>query len=179
MKNFEDFLGVNFNFGILLTLYPDTPSDWTYPDGTYNILLKQNNQTFDQFYLKPEYWFKNFHKHYAPLEIELYGLEGQEMVKLFYHKFNIENQLILFDLYPNNSEEVKIWLEYLQIFQYETKCNVYVNSTIEFPHNFNLHNPEILYYASYRVSWDNDIYQNVLGIDCTPFDLINNQLLRL
>jgi hypothetical protein len=34
MKQFEQFVSINFNKGIHLTLFQGTPSDWVYPDGT-------------------------------------------------------------------------------------------------------------------------------------------------
>ena len=86
---------------------------------------------------------------------------------------------VLFDLYPENEIESNIWLNYLTIFQSKTKCNVFIKNILDTPHGFNSFTPEDLFYASYKVNRDENIYINPYGIDCNSFDLINNKLLRV
>lgn len=174
-----DSLSVNYNFGPTVTLYEGFNTDYMFPNGTYSVILKHGNLIFDQYYLKPGHWFKHFTGYYLPIDIELYGLRGKEMVLLHTHKFDLTGKNVLFELYPEDETESKIWLNYLTIFQSKTKCNVFVKSILDTPHGFNSFTPEDLFYASYKVNRDENIHVNPYGIDSNSFDHINNKLLRV
>jgi hypothetical protein len=170
---------ITYNFGPIITLYNNFPPNYTFPDGTYDVVLKQKNSIFDQYYLKPAHWFRNFAEYYIPLDIEIYGLDNQEMVLLYTHKFDLNKKDVLFELHPEDEIESKIWLDYLTIFQSKTKCNIFIKNILDTPHKFASYNPENLFYASYRINRDENIYVNPFGNKCNSFDLINNKLLRV
>lgn len=184
MKNFShlispDSLTIDYNFGPTINLYNGFISNYTFPDGTYSVILKNNDLIFDQYYLKPGYWFKNFAEYYLPIDVEIYGLENKKIILLYTHKFNLVGKNVLFELYPENEIESKIWLNYLTIFELKTKCNIFIKNTLNTPHGFNSYIPEDLFYASYKVNRDENIFINPFGIECNSFDLINNKLLRV
>jgi len=184
MKNLSHTVPSNtidttYNFGPIITLYEGFPIEYVFPDGTYNVVLKQGDLVFDQYYLKPKHWFKNFAEYYIPLDIELYGLDNQEIVLLYTHKFDLTGKNVLFDLYPENEIESKIWLDYLTIFESKTKCKVFIKNTLDTLHQFSFYNEKDLFYASYKINRDKSIYMNPFGIDVNSFDLINNKLLRV
>ena len=171
MIDYTDYIEVNFNFGIMVNLLPGLPKDYLINvDGEkYIVIFREGNAIYDSYYLLPGHYFKHFHKYYLPnLECDVVGLKDDEFIRVFNHKFDIRDKDVLFDLHPRNEDETKVWLSYLQMFETITGCRVHTE-----------HNHEVLYYASYKVSWDEDIWQNPFGVDCTPFDLINNKLLRL
>ena len=172
-------LSISYNFGPTVTFYEGLNVDYLFPNGTYSVILKHDNLIFDQYYLKPGHWFRNFAEYYLPIDIEIYGLDSQEMVLLYTHKFDLVEKNVLFELYPENEVESKIWLDYLTIFQAKTKCNVFIKNILNTSHEFNSYTPEDLFYASYKINRDETIHVNPYGIDYNSFDLINNKLLRV
>lgn len=177
---FENHITINFNFGITVNFLEGLPEDYLFDNRKYTVVFKTGDDIYDSYYLPLGHFFRHYHRYYLPkLECDIIGLKNKEFIKLYNHKFDIKGQNVLFDLHPQNDNEAKVWLNYLEMFEYATGCKVYVNNLLGFTNNFPQHDHEILYYASYKVSWEKDIWQNPFGTDCTPFDLINNQLLRL
>lgn len=179
MIDLSPYIDFNYNFGPTITFWKDFPTEYSFPDGTLNIVLKDKNLVFDQYYLQPGFWFRNFCQYYIPLDIEIYGVKNKQIVKVFEHKFDLTNKDVLFDLHPKSEIESKIWLDYLTIFQSKTQCNISIQNILNTPHNFLKHDSDIEYYASYKISWEENIYHNPYGIDVNSFDLINNKLLRV
>jgi hypothetical protein len=178
----NNYLHLDFNFGIKIELFHDAPKEYAFNQEYYTAVISSNlNKSIPILKTKISpgtWWYINKFNYYYPYHINIFGINNEKIIKITDHIFNIEEKNVLFELEPQKENDIKIWLDYLDMFQYKTKCKVFIRG-IDQVNQFQIPSLNTSFYASYKINWENNRNHNIFGTNFNSFDLINNQLLRI
>lgn len=174
------FININYNFGINVGFSKDFPKHYLSPLGQINVVISQNGIVLDTAEAIPGQNLRFPFACYQEADIQIFSYVDGKLNRIFQEEFCLSWENVVIDLQPRNQQEFDVWMEYVTWFQEKTECNLFLihegyNQDI-FPHPNVLNTPA---YASYVIYWREDIWANPLGVNVTPYDLINNALLRV
>ena len=172
------YISFNYNFGINITISENFPQRYLSPLGKLNVIVSQNGMVLDTAEVQPGQNLRFPFACYQEADIQIFSYLDNKLTKIWEEEFCLAYEDVVIDLQPRNQHEFEVWMEYVTWFQKKTECNLFLthqgyNQDI-FPHPTN-----IPAYASYVIYWNEDMWANPLGVNVTPYDLINNALLRV
>lgn len=172
------YISFNYNFGINVTISEGFPQRYLSPLGKLNVIVSQNGMVLDTAEVQPSQNLRFPFACYQEADIQIFSYLDNKLTKIWEEEFSLAYENVVIDLQPRNQQEFEVWVEYVIWFQKKTECNLFLihegyNQDI-FPNPSN-----ISAYASYVIYWREDMWANPLGVNVTPYDLINNALLRV
>jgi len=173
------YISFNYNFGINVFLSQDIPKHYLSPLEKLNVIVSENGNILESAEISPGQNLRFPFACYQEADIQIFSYLDNKLTKIWEEEFCLSWEDVVIDLQPRNQQEFEVWMEYVKWFQQKTECILYLthegyNQDI-FPSSKEVKNV----YASYVIYWREDMWANPLGIRVTPYDLINNALLRV
>lgn len=160
------YIRVN-DVNILIEFRPDIFVQVDGPDDHYYVLVEEyrkneSKPVYVESYsiskknsISKQNFFKLPIEFYFDFEVSVFKfIDGIGVKRIFTHRFNDSDKLVLFNLNTENYEECKLWIERIKLYQKIHECNVRVESNFDdlnkqFPAYFQTYN--IDYYKIYNI----------------------------
>jgi len=172
------YINFNYNFGINVFLSSDIPEKYLSPLGKLNVVISENGNILESAEISPGQHLRFQFACYQEVDIQIFSYLDNKLTLIWGEEFCLAHENVIIDLQPKNQQEFEVWMEYLKWFQQKTECILHLTHEGYTQNIFP--SPEgIETYAAYVIYWREDMWANPLGIKVTPYDLINNALLRI
>ena len=173
------YISFNYNFGINIFISEDFPERYLSPLGKLNVVVSENGNILETADVGPGQHLRFPFACYQEADIQIFSYLNNKLTQIWKEEFCLAYENVIIDLQPRNQHEFEVWMEYVKWFQQKTECDLYLThegyTQDIFP------SPEGVegIYASYVIYWNEDMWANPLGVNVTPYDLINNALLKV